>query len=126
MLPDDKPDSVLATLRKIVADSLVTITCTYSSVQGPLSLLRKDVLDAVDKLAVSMWPGVIVTPSMSLGASDGRFLRAANMPVYGVSGMFIDVEDIRAHGRDERIGVKEFYNGVEFMYRLMKALTSPN
>ncbi len=126
MLPDDKPDSVLATLRKVVADSLVTITCTYSSVQGPLSLLRTDVLDAVDKLTASMWPGVIVTPSMSLGASDGRFLRKAGMPVYGVSGMFIDVEDIRAHGRDERIGVKEFYNGVEFMYRLMKALTSRN
>jgi acetylornithine deacetylase/succinyl-diaminopimelate desuccinylase-like protein len=124
MLPGENPDSVLATLSKVVADSLVTITCTYASIQGPLSPIRKDILETVDLLTASMWPGAIVTPSMSTGASDGRFLRRAGMPVYGVSGMFIDVEDIRAHGRDERIGVKEFYNGVEFMYRFMKTLTS--
>lgn len=124
MLPDDSPDSVLATLRRIVADPLVNITCTYSSLQGPLSPLRKDVLNVVDSLAALMWPGVVVTPSMSSGASDGRFLRAAGMPVYGISGTFIDVEDVRAHGKDERVGVKEFYHGAEFMYRLMKMLTS--
>ena len=124
MLPDENPDSVLATLRKVVADSMVTITCTYASIQGPRSPIRKDVLETVDKLTASIWPGVIVTPSMSTGASDGRFLRAAGMPVYGISGMFIDVDDIRAHGRDERIGMKQFYDGVEFMYRFMKALTS--
>lgn len=123
MLPDDTPENVLSTLQRVVADSLVTITCKYSSIQGPRSPLRNDVLEKVDSLAAIMWPGVIVTPSMSTGASDGRILRAAGMPVYGVSGMFLDVDDIRAHGRDERIGVKQFYDGVEFMYKLMKALT---
>jgi acetylornithine deacetylase/succinyl-diaminopimelate desuccinylase-like protein len=124
MLPDDTPENVLNTLRNVVADSLVSITCTESSVQGPRSPLRNDVLEVVDRLTASMWPGVLVIPSMSSGASDGRILRAAGMPVYGVSGMFIDMDDIRAHGRDERIGVREFYNGVEFMYRLMKALAT--
>ena len=51
-------------------------------------------------------------------------LRAAGIPVYGVSGMFADIDDVRAHGRDERLGVKEFYEGVEFMYRFIKALSS--
>jgi acetylornithine deacetylase/succinyl-diaminopimelate desuccinylase-like protein len=61
---------------------------------------------------------------MSTGATDGKYLRAAGMPVYGVSGMFADINDVRAHGRDERIGVKEFYEGLEFMYRFIRALTS--
>jgi len=126
MLPDDTPENVLGTLRRVVDDSLVAITCTYSSIQGPRSPLRNDLLEIVDRLAASMWPGVIVTPNMSSGASDGRILRAAGMPVYGISGMFINVDDIRAHGRDERIGVKQFYDGVEFMYRLMKAVTIEN
>jgi acetylornithine deacetylase/succinyl-diaminopimelate desuccinylase-like protein len=124
MLPDDNTGNVLATLSKAVADTLVNITCTYASIQGPLSPLRKDVLMIVDQLAASMWPGTIVTPIMSSGASDGRYLRAAGMPVYGISGMFVDLDDVRAHGKDERIGVKEFYEGLEFMYRFMKALTS--
>jgi acetylornithine deacetylase/succinyl-diaminopimelate desuccinylase-like protein len=74
-------------------------------VPGPLSPLRKDVLDAVDNITASMWPGVVVTPVMATGATDGKHLRAAGIPVYGVSGMFGDVDDVRAHGRDERIGV---------------------
>ncbi len=124
MLPDDNPDDFLAALKAAVADDQVTITCTYASALSPLSPLRKDVLETLDRLASSMWPGVIVTPNMSTGATDGRPLRAAGIPVYGVSGMFGDPNDIRAHGKDERIGVKEFYKGVEFMYQFMKALTS--
>jgi acetylornithine deacetylase/succinyl-diaminopimelate desuccinylase-like protein len=124
MLPDESPEHVLATLKAVVADTQVTITCTNASTIGPLSPLRKDVLGALDRLTASMWPGVTVTPTMSTGASDGRMLRAAGIPVYGVSGMFADMDDVRAHGRDERLGVKEFYKGVEFMYRFMKALTS--
>jgi acetylornithine deacetylase/succinyl-diaminopimelate desuccinylase-like protein len=89
-----------------------------------MSPLRKDVLDAVDNLTASMWQGVVVTPVMATGATDGKFLRSAGIPVYGVSGMFGDVDDVRAHGRDERMGVREFFNGVEFMYRLMKRLSS--
>lgn len=124
MLPDDSPDNVLATLKAVVADTQVTITCTYASTLGPLSPLRKDVMEALDRLTASMWPGVTVTPNMSTGASDGRLLRAAGIPVYGISGMFTDMDDVRAHGKDECLGVKEFYKGVDFMYRFIKALTS--
>ena len=124
MLPDDSPENVFATLKAAIADPQVTITCTYSSTQSPFSPLRKDVLDILDRLTASMWPGVVVTPHMSTGASDGRMLRAAGIPVYGISGMFSDADDVRAHGKDERIGVKEFYKGIEFMYRLIKSLSS--
>jgi acetylornithine deacetylase/succinyl-diaminopimelate desuccinylase-like protein len=123
MLPDDSQENVAATLNRILADNQISVTQLAPAPSSPLSSLREDVTDAVERLTVSMWPGVPVTPFMSTGASDGRFLRSAGIPVYGVSGMFDDVDDIRAHGRDERIGVKQFYNGVEFMYRFIRLLT---
>jgi acetylornithine deacetylase/succinyl-diaminopimelate desuccinylase-like protein len=124
MLPDENPDHILITLKSVVADTQVTITCTNSSIIGPRSPIRKDVLNTLERLTTSMWPDVIVTPYMASGASDGQFLRAVGIPVYGVTGMFTDMDDVRAHGKDERIGVKEFYNGVEFIYRFIKALAS--
>jgi acetylornithine deacetylase/succinyl-diaminopimelate desuccinylase-like protein len=124
MLPDDSVENVLATLYRVIADSQITITQLGKPGKGPLSPLRKDVMNNVESLTKRMWPGVTVTPVMSTGASDGRLLRRAGIPVYGVSGIFADIDDIRAHGKDERIGVKEFYDGVEFMYRFIKAMTS--
>ncbi len=124
MLPDENPDIVLATLKRVIADTLVRITVVNASTLSPRSPLRKDVLDALDRLTAVMWPGVVVTPYMSSGASDGKFLRAAGIPVYGVTGIFSDMDDVRAHGKDERVGVKEYYNGVEFIYRFIKALSA--
>jgi acetylornithine deacetylase/succinyl-diaminopimelate desuccinylase-like protein len=59
---------------------------------------------------------------MDAGASDGKYLRLDGIPTYGVPGVFEDVNDDRAHGRDERIGVKEFYDGVDFYYEFIKNL----
>lgn len=124
MLPDDNPDNVLSVLKSVLADPQISVTQTYSSFSAPLSPLKDDVTIPVAQISASLWPGVKVIPIMSTGATDGKYLRRAGIPVYGVSGMFGDIDDVRAHGKDERIGIKEFYNGVEFMYRLMKALSS--
>jgi len=124
LLPDDNIEHVTTVLKNIINDPQIELINTYAANPGPMSPLRKDVLDAVDNLTASMWQGVVVTPVMATGATDGKFLRSAGIPVYGVSGMFGDVDDVRAHGRDERMGVREFFNGVEFMYRLMKRLSS--
>ena len=62
-------------------------------------------------------------PIMVMGATDGRSLRAAGIPTYGIQGFFMDMDDIRFHGRDERMGVREFYEGQTFLYELVKALT---
>jgi acetylornithine deacetylase/succinyl-diaminopimelate desuccinylase-like protein len=124
MLPDDSPENVLSTLKKILGDSRISVTTINSSFRTPLSPLRDDVTEPVVKTTGIMWPGVNVTPIMSTGATDGKYLRMKGIPVYGVSGMFGDMDDVRAHGRDERISTKSFYEGVEFMYRLIKALSS--
>ena len=124
MLPEDNPESVLSTLKEVIADTALSFTCTYASFLAPLSPLMDEVMNPVERITSSMWPGVNVSPVMSTGASDGKYLRRAGIPVYGVSGMFGDMDDVRAHGKDERIGVSQFYEGVEFMYRFIKALTS--
>ena len=70
-----------------------------------------------------MWPGVAVLPVMSAGVTDGLYLRRTGIPVCGVSGLFGDMDDARAHGRDERIRIENFYEGQEFLHRLVQALT---
>jgi acetylornithine deacetylase/succinyl-diaminopimelate desuccinylase-like protein len=67
---------------------------------------------------------VVVIPVMSTGATDGLYLRNADIPTYGIEGTFGDMDDVRAHGRDERVGVKQFFEGLEFQYRLVKTLSS--
>ena len=86
--------------------------------------LRPEVFETLDKIAATMWPGAPVIPTMATGASDGIYTNAAGMPTYGVSGLALDRDDVRAHGKDERIGVESFYAGVDFYYRFLKVVTS--
>jgi len=86
--------------------------------------LRPDVLESLKKVTQEMWPGTPVIPSMADGASDAVYTSAAGMPTYGLSGIAIDRDDVRAHGKDERVGVESFYRGVDFYYRFLKTLTS--
>ncbi len=87
------------------------------------SPLNADVLGPIEAVTRELWPGVPVIPTMSTTATDGFYLRRAGIPVYGVNGIFDDVEDVRAHGRDERIREDWFFDGLEFSYRLIKRLT---
>jgi acetylornithine deacetylase/succinyl-diaminopimelate desuccinylase-like protein len=77
---------------------------------------------ALDRITTEMWPGVPVVPVMGTGATDGKWFRMAGIATYGL-GAFEDVDDSRAHGRDERMGVRQFYEEREFLYRLIRALT---
>jgi acetylornithine deacetylase/succinyl-diaminopimelate desuccinylase-like protein len=83
-----------------------------------------EVFKPLEHVADEMWPGAPVVPDMESGASDSIYTVAAGMPSYGISGIAIDHDDIRAHGKDERVRVSSFYDGVEFYYRYLKALTS--
>ena len=81
-------------------------------------------MEPIERLTQAMWPGVPVVPVMSTGATDAVYLRGAGIPVYGVDGLFEDIDDVRAHGRDERMRVTAFHEGQEFLYRLVKTLAS--
>lgn len=125
VLPDTKPEEVLDTLKRVIADDQVSITGAREIISGPASPLRPDLMKAVARITDTLWPGVATVPVMVMGATDGLYLRRANLPTYGVQGIFIERDDFRAHGRDERLGVNEFYEAVVFLYDLVKALAQP-
>ena len=79
-------------------------------------------MGAIEKLSREFFPGAVVLPVMSSGATDGSYLRNAGIPTYGHSGMAIDIGENRIHGKDERVPVASFYKGQEYLYRLVKTL----
>ncbi len=124
ILPGHTAQEVAKQLAEVIADPEVKLREAESTpaVPSPPSALTPEVLGAIEKITREMWPGVPVVPTMSSGATDSRFFRAAGIPSYGVSGIFHDMNDIRAHGRDERLGVRQFYEGLEFLRRLVLEL----
>jgi acetylornithine deacetylase/succinyl-diaminopimelate desuccinylase-like protein len=123
VLPEDSVEYVHTTLQKVVADDQVSVKLLGEPAPGPVSALRPDVLSAVRRATESLWPGVPVVPIMVMGATDGKALRIAGIPTYGIQGIFFDRDDIRFHGRDERVAVQSFYEGHAFLYELVKTLS---
>jgi acetylornithine deacetylase/succinyl-diaminopimelate desuccinylase-like protein len=124
ILPTETAEQTRATLIKVVNDSRVTITPIKEPKPSPPSPLSAEVMKPIEMITEQMWPGVPIVPVMSTGATDSLYLRKAGIPIYGTSGIFGDIDDSRAHGKDERIGVKAFYDGQEYLYRLVKAYAS--
>jgi acetylornithine deacetylase/succinyl-diaminopimelate desuccinylase-like protein len=134
ILPGHTREEIRQTLIGVFSDPKVEVSYVDSSGRVldsapnasalPPVKLRPDVMQTLEKVAGEMWPGTPVVPTMSTGASDGVYSNAAGMPTYGISGVAIDMNDVRAHGRDERVRVESFYQGVDFYYRYLKALTS--
>jgi acetylornithine deacetylase/succinyl-diaminopimelate desuccinylase-like protein len=129
ILPGHTAEETRATLVHVIADPQVLvkqlIVGAGAGVSNPTSPLRPDLMNTLEKVSAQMWPGTTVVPVMEAGASDGAISRAAGYPTYGISGLWMDVNDDRSHGKDERLLVWSFYDGVEFYYRFLKALTSP-
>jgi acetylornithine deacetylase/succinyl-diaminopimelate desuccinylase-like protein len=125
VLPEDSLEYVERTLRKVVGDDQVTVKVVGDVRPGRASAMRPDVLKAIGKSTDTIWPGVPVVPMMVMGATDGKYLRIAGIPTYGVQGFFFDRDDIRFHGRDERMSVQSFYEGQAFLYDLVRQLAKP-
>ncbi len=122
IMPDESVAGTKAALEKAVADPQIKVSVMGDVVQAPESPPTPEFLGSVEKVVRAMWPGKPVIPAMAAGASDSIFTRNAGIPSYGVGGAWEDVNDERAHGRDERRKMDAFYESVEFTYRLMKEL----
>ena len=124
ILPGGSPDDVQAVLGEVLADFEIVVNPVLIDPAGPASEINEELVTVIEDLSEEYWPGVPVIPSMSAGATDSRFLRAAGIPAYGHTGFARDVDDVRAHGQDERIGVEAFQTGVAYLYDLVKRLSS--
>lgn len=123
LMPGTDTAVVVRTLRSAVGDSAVDVSEVRFATLSPPSPLTPRLLETIEKTAARFWPGVVVVPVMSSGATDGSYVRNAGIPVYGVGGIFSEPTESRAHGRDERVDVRRFYEGVEFARVLVESLT---
>ena len=124
VLPEDSVEYVTSTLRRVIADTAVAVILDGVPHSGPPSPMRSDLMSAITAVTTALWPGVPTLPMMVMGATDGLYLRSAGIPTYGVQGFFYDRDDIRFHGRDERLRVRSFYEGQTFLYDLVKRLAA--
>jgi acetylornithine deacetylase/succinyl-diaminopimelate desuccinylase-like protein len=131
--PGHSAEEIRGKLVEILADPQITVK--YVGAIGEVTdkgsdrqayappALRPDVFQPLEKVVAQMWPGTPVIPTMATGASDGVYTNAVGLPTYGIGGTAIDRDDVRAHGKDERLGVESYYKGVDFYYRFLKAVT---
>jgi acetylornithine deacetylase/succinyl-diaminopimelate desuccinylase-like protein len=122
MLPDTDLQEVLDTLQMLLSDLEVEVRAVTEPRPTASSPLQPAFLSAVERVSRQFWPGVPVVPVMTIGATDSAHFRGAGIPMYGVSGLFLDFADVRVHAADERIGVEEFHRGGEFLYRLVREI----
>jgi acetylornithine deacetylase/succinyl-diaminopimelate desuccinylase-like protein len=122
MLPQDSLQNVQDTLKRVLADDRIVVSVVGEAVPAPASAINPLIVSKLQALSAKLYGGLPIVPVMDTGASDGKYLRIAGIPTYGVPGVFENVDDVRAHGKDERIGVKDFYDGVDFYYEFIKSL----
>jgi acetylornithine deacetylase/succinyl-diaminopimelate desuccinylase-like protein len=126
MMPGDTAENVQAILVRTLHDPKISIKMDAPPIVSPESPPTPQLLAKVATVAHSMWPGVPIVPTMATGFSDDRQTRNAGIPSYDLSGVWLDVDENRAHGRDERVGVQAFDESVEYTYRLIKAMSQAN
>jgi acetylornithine deacetylase/succinyl-diaminopimelate desuccinylase-like protein len=133
IFPGEDPQEILKTLERVANDPKVKISIVPQMdpagkvvpvVPVPPSPLLPELTQAMEKTLRVVWPGVPLVATMSTGATDGKYTRIAGIPTYGISCMFFDINDDRSHGKDERVGVQDFYDGVDFNYKLIRTLSS--
>jgi acetylornithine deacetylase/succinyl-diaminopimelate desuccinylase-like protein len=124
VLPGESVADVQQRLAELVGNDKISVTQVGSPTLSPPSPLRPELLRVIEKLTAEFWPGAAIIPSMSAGMTDARFLRNAGIPVYGHSGLAGEPNENRAHGIDERLSVKSFYDGLEYLYRLVRSLAA--
>jgi acetylornithine deacetylase/succinyl-diaminopimelate desuccinylase-like protein len=126
MVPTSSLEATRATLARVIGDTGIKITLTQKDAPPhfPTSVPAVDpsLMSAVTELTGKMWGNIPVIPTMSTGATDSHWLREAGIPSYGVSGIFSLPGETNAHGRDEKLRVKSFYDGLEFLDQLVRRL----
>ncbi len=124
VLPGNSAEDVRNTIVRVLNDPGIDVTWIDKPKPSVPSPLDPAVIGPIEQVTQEFWPGVPVMPLMATGASDSLYLRNAEIPSYGVSGLFSELNDDRAHGRDERVGVAQFYDSLQFLYVLVKRLAS--
>ena len=123
--PTESAEEVRLALEKVLADPTVKVLIKSQRPSSPPARLSPEIMEPVGQVTREIFGDIPVIPTMLTGATDSRFFRTIGIPAYGVSGLFMDpATDARAHGRDERMRMQSYYEGLEFLYRLTKRLAT--
>ncbi len=121
IFPGETVEETAATLAKVIGDPGVKIVTR--GLRGPIAKpppLDPKVVGPAEKLVAKYFPGVPLIPVMSTGATDGIFLEAIGIPVYGAPGGWGDPDGNGAHGLNERRSVRSVFVGRDFLTDLVK------
>jgi acetylornithine deacetylase/succinyl-diaminopimelate desuccinylase-like protein len=124
VLPGEDPEGVRTQVVNAIHDPAVEVTWIDRAKPSVPSPLSPAAMKPIEEVTHEFWPGVSVIPLMATGASDGLYLRNAGIPTYGISGLFGEIGESRSHGRDERVGVQQFYESAQFLYSLVKRIAT--
>ncbi len=122
ILPGESAADLEREIAGVIEDDRIRIRALAPAQDSPPAPLTDEIMGPVQRVTGELWPGVPVLPVMGIGGTDSRHFRRAGIPMYGVSGIFLDVDDVRAHAPDERVGVEAFFEGQEFLFRLVRQL----
>lgn len=126
MMPTDTAENVQDTLVRVLNDGRISIKMDAPPIASPESALNPQIRAKAESVVHSMWPRVPVVPVMATWFTDDRHTRSSGIPSYDLAGVWLDINENRAHGRDERVGVRSFDESVEYTYRLVKAMSRAN
>ncbi len=123
IVPTSTLEEVKASIERVLNDTSIHVTLMKETTEkfgvAP-DAIDPTLLNSATALTKQMWGDIPVIPTMSTGATDGRFLRAVGIPTYGVSGIFSQPGENNAHGRDEKLRTRSYYDGLDFLYQLVK------
>lgn len=122
ILPGETVDQTQATLAEVLADKDIKISRLGEATIAPSASLETEVVKHARAVTQDMWPGVPLIPTLSPGATDGRFLNTVGIQTYGISGLFQYPEGSNAHGLNESLPVRSLYEGHQFLYELAKRI----
>ena len=126
VMPGEPIEGIRSTLIRVLDDERISVNEVAKPVLSMPSVISQEVSAAIQKTSGEIFPGVPIVPIMSAGATDGSHLRNAGIPTYGHTGLAGDVDDVRSHGQDERVAKKAFFDGQDYLYRLVKQLAGSN
>jgi acetylornithine deacetylase/succinyl-diaminopimelate desuccinylase-like protein len=124
LIPGETPEQTKAVLEQVLADPAIKVTIDEPIDPSPETPLTPEVRARYQHAADSLWPGSRIIPDMTPGASDSVYARLAGVPSYVSGAIFFDIDDSRAHGRDERVGIHDYYQGGEYLYRMVKIMAA--
>jgi acetylornithine deacetylase/succinyl-diaminopimelate desuccinylase-like protein len=126
IFPGTPVSEVEATLRRVVANEAVEFALLAEPTESPVSELREDVVDAVAEAVNFRYPEVQLLAYMESGGTDGMHFRRAGIPTWAVSGIFMNPDEMYAHGLNERVPIKAFYDALDHWSTIIHRLAGRN